>query len=212
MSDSLIQAYRDVPELVSQLHLPVQSGSDRILALMKRNHTALEYKSIIRRLREARPDLSLSSDFIIGFPGESAVDFEATMQLIEELRFDHAFSFIYSPRPGTPAASLPDDVSSEEKKARLARLQARVAEFAVEFNQSMVGTVQRVLVDRPSRRDAQEMAGRTDSNRVVNFAGSPDLIGRFASVRITDALPNSLRGELLELAEARANPSVAYGS
>lgn len=212
MSDTLIQAYRDVPELVSQLHLPVQSGSDRILALMKRNHTALEYKSIIRRLREARPDLSLSSDFIIGFPGESAADFEATMQLIEELRFDHAFSFIYSPRPGTPAASLPDDVSGEEKKARLARLQSRVAEFAVEFNQSLVGTVQRVLVDRPSRRDAQEMAGRTESNRVVNFAGSPDLIGRFASVRITDALPNSLRGEFLGLAEARAGSSIAYGS
>ncbi len=212
MSDSLIQAYRDVPELVSQLHLPVQSGSDRILALMKRNHTALEYKSIIRRLREARPDLSLSSDFIIGFPGETDADFEATMQLIEDLRFDHAFSFIYSARPGTPAASLPDDVSIDVKKARLARLQARVAEFAAEFNQSLVGSVQRVLVDRPSRRDAQEMAGRTESNRVVNFAGSSDLIGRFVNVRITDALPNSLRGDYLGPAETRVGSRVAYGS
>jgi tRNA-2-methylthio-N6-dimethylallyladenosine synthase len=212
MSDSLIQAYRDVPELVSQLHLPVQSGSDRILALMKRNHTALEYKSIIRRLREARPDLSLSSDFIIGFPGESAADFEATMQLIEELRFDHAFSFIYSARPGTPAAALPDDVGNDEKKARLARLQARIAEFSVEFSQSMIGSTQRVLVDRPSRRDAQEMAGRTENNRVVNFAGSADLIGRFVNVRITDALPNSLRGDYLGLAEDRVGSRVAYGS
>ncbi len=204
MSDSLIQAYAEVPQLVSHLHLPVQSGSDRILALMKRKHTALEYKAIIRRLRAARPDLSLSSDFIIGFPGESEVDFEATMQLIEELRFDHSFSFIYSARPGTPAASLPDDVSLEEKKARLARLQARIAEFAAEYSQAMIGTVQRVLVERPSRKDEQEMAGRTDNNRVVNFAADATVLGKFVNVRITAAFPNSLRGELLGVAEDTA--------
>ena len=197
MSDSLIQAYRDVPQLVSQLHLPVQSGSDRILALMKRNHTALEYKAIIRRLREARPDLSLSSDFIIGFPGETDADFEATMQLIEELRFDHSFSFIYSARPGTPAAALPDDVGLEIKKARLARLQSRIAELTAEYSRAMIGSVQRVLVDRPSRKNPQELAGRTDNNRVVNFAADPSVIGRFVRVRITEALPNSLRGEYL---------------
>ena len=204
MSDSLIQVYAEVPKLVGHLHLPVQSGSDRILALMKRKHTVLEYKAIIRRLREARPGLSLSSDFIIGFPGESAEDFEATMRLIEEIRFDQSFSFIYSPRPGTPAAALPDDVSLEEKKARLARLQARINGFATEYSQAMVGSVQRVLVDRPSRKDAQEIAGRTENNRVVNFAGDAALIGRFVKVRITDALPNSLRGELLGLDEAEA--------
>ncbi|HWS03737.1 MAG TPA: tRNA (N6-isopentenyl adenosine(37)-C2)-methylthiotransferase MiaB [Gammaproteobacteria bacterium] len=201
MSDSLIQAYAEVPQLVSHLHLPVQSGSDRILALMKRKHTALEYKAIIRRLRAARPDLSLSSDFIIGFPGESEVDFEATMQLIEELHFDHSFSFIYSARPGTPAASLPDDVSLEEKKARLARLQTRIAEFAAEYSQAMIGTVQRVLVERPSRKDEQEMAGRTDNNRVVNFAADATVLGKFVNVRITAAFPNSLRGEFLGVAE-----------
>ena len=202
MSDSLIRVYAEVPQLVSHLHLPVQSGSDRILALMKRKHTVLEYKAIIRRLREARPDLSLSSDFIIGFPGESAEDFEATMRLIEDVRFDQSFSFIYSPRPGTPAAALPDDVSLDEKKARLARLQTRINGFAAEYSQAMVGSVQRVLVDRPSRKDGREMAGRTENNRVVNFAGDADLIGRFAKVRITAALPNSLRGELLGLDEA----------
>ncbi|MFA7387148.1 MAG: TRAM domain-containing protein, partial [Thiohalobacteraceae bacterium] len=202
MSDSLIQVYAEVPQLAGHLHLPVQSGSDRILALMKRKHTVLEYKAIIRRLREVRPDLSLSSDFIIGFPGESAEDFEATMRLIEEIRFDQSFSFIYSPRPGTPAAALPDDVSLEEKKARLARLQARINAFATEYSQAMVGSVQRVLVDRPSRKDAQEIAGRTENNRVVNFAGDAALIGRFVKVRITGAMPNSLRGELLGLDEA----------
>jgi tRNA-2-methylthio-N6-dimethylallyladenosine synthase len=207
MSDSLIQAYAEVPQLVSHLHLPVQSGSDRILALMKRKHTALEYKAIIRRLRAARPDLSLSSDFIIGFPGESEVDFEATMQLIEELHFDHSFSFIYSARPGTPAASLPDDVSLEEKKARLARLQTRIAEFAAEYSQAMIGTVQRVLVERPSRKDEQEMAGRTDNNRVVNFAADATVLGKFVNVRITAAFPNSLRGEFLGVAEDTARVS-----
>ncbi|MFZ5621720.1 MAG: tRNA (N6-isopentenyl adenosine(37)-C2)-methylthiotransferase MiaB [Pseudomonadota bacterium] len=201
MSDSLIQAYREVPKLVGHLHLPVQSGSDRILALMKRKHTALEYKAIVRRLREARPDLSLSSDFIVGFPGETEADFEATMALIEELRFDHSFSFVYSARPGTPAASLPDDVGLEEKKARLARLQARINEFAAGYSEAMVGTVQRVLVDRPSRKDANEMSGRTENNRVVNFAAHPALLGRFVDVRITAALPNSLRGEYVALAD-----------
>ena len=205
MSDSLIQAYREVPQLVSHLHLPVQSGSDRILALMKRKHTALEYKAIIRRLREARPDLSLSSDFIVGFPGETAADFEATMALIEELRFDHSFSFIYSARPGTPAAALPDDVGLDEKKARLARLQARINDFAAAYSAAMVGTVQRVLVDRPSRKDANEMAGRTENNRVVNFAAAPALLGKFVDVRITAALPNSLRGEFVAVAEADAS-------
>ena len=204
MSDSLIQVYAEVPQLVGHLHLPVQSGSDRILALMKRKHTVLEYKAIIRRLREARPDLSLSSDFIIGFPGESAEDFEATMRLIEDIRFDQSFSFIYSPRPGTPAAALPDDVSLEEKKVRLARLQARINAFATAYSQTMVGSVQRVLVDRPSRKDAHEIAGRTENNRVVNFAGDAALIGRFVKLRITAALPNSLRGELLGLDEAEA--------
>lgn len=201
MSDSLIEAYREVPALVSHLHLPVQSGSDRVLALMKRNHTALEYKSIIRRLRAARPDLSLSSDFIIGFPGETDADFEATLQLIEELRFDQSFSFIYSARPGTPAASLPDDVTLSVKKARLARLQARISAFAAEYSQAMVGTVQRVLVDRPSRKDVSQLSGRTENNRVVNFDADRSCLGHFVKVRITEALPNSLRGEYLGLDE-----------
>jgi tRNA-2-methylthio-N6-dimethylallyladenosine synthase len=195
-SDSLIQAFAEVPELVSHLHLPVQSGSDRILALMKRGHTALEYKSKIRRLREARPGISLSSDFIIGFPGETEADFEATMKLIDDIGFDHSFSFIYSARPGTPAASLPDDVPLAVKKERLARLQARILEQANTISASMVGSEQVILVERPSRKNPGEMAGRTENNRVVNFPGSKDLIGEFVSVRITEALPNSLRGEL----------------
>ena len=209
MSDSLIQAYREVPKLVSHLHLPVQSGSDRILALMKRKHTALEYKAIIRKLREARPDISLSSDFIVGFPGETEQDFEATMNLIEELRFDHSFSFVYSARPGTPAASLPDDVSQDEKKARLARLQARILDFAAGYSKAMVGTVQRILVDRPSRKNAHELSGRTENNRVVNFAADPALLGKFVNVRITAALPNSLRGEFVGLAEESAGATAA---
>jgi tRNA-2-methylthio-N6-dimethylallyladenosine synthase len=200
MSDNLIQVYADVPALVGQLHLPVQSGSDRVLALMKRNHTALEYKAIIRRLREARPGISLSSDFIVGFPGETDTDFEATMDLIDAVRFDHSFSFIYSPRPGTPAAGLPDDVSMEVKKARLQRLQERINQLATEYSQAMIGTEQRVLVEGPSRKSPAQMSGRTDNNRVVNFAADPALIGRFVTVRITEALPNSLRGELLDVA------------
>jgi len=197
MSDSLIQVYREVPELVGHLHLPVQSGSDRVLAAMKRNHTALEYKSRIRRLRAARPGISLSSDFIVGFPGETEADFEATMQLIEEVGFDHSYSFIYSRRPGTPAAELPDDVPLAAKKQRLARLQARIQDMAAAISAAMVGTAQRILVDGPSRKDPAQMAGRTENNRVVNFDASADLIGRFVTVRISEALPNSLRGELL---------------
>ncbi len=203
-SDSLIEAFAEVPQLVSHLHLPVQSGSDRILALMKRGHTALEYKSKIRRLREARPDLSLSSDFIVGFPGETDADFEATMRLIEEIGFDHSFSFIYSARPGTPAASMPDDVPLEVKKARLARLQARINEQAMAISEAMVGSEQTILVERPSRKDPGQMAGRTENNRVVNFPGDEGLIGRFVTVRITEALPNSLRGELVADAAALA--------
>ena len=194
MSDSLIRAYAEVPQLVSHLHLPVQSGSDRILGLMKRGHTVLEYKATLRRLREARPDICLSSDFIVGFPGETEADFEATMQLIEEVGFDRSFSFVYSPRPGTPAANLVDDVPIAVKQERLARLQSRINDMAMAISQSMVGTVQRVLVERPSVKDAAQMAGRTANNRVVNFPGSTDIIGRFMNIEITEALPNSLRG------------------
>jgi len=194
--DSLIEAYRDVPKLASYLHLPVQSGSDRILALMKRGHTALEYKQKIRRLREARPGISLSSDFIVGFPGETDRDFEATMQLIEELGFDQSFSFIYSRRPGTPAASLPDDVPHEVKQARLERLQAHIDAHALSISRAMVGTVQRVLVERPAKKDPRQLAGRTENNRWVNFDGPPSLIGRFVDLVVTEAMPNSLRGRL----------------
>ncbi len=201
-SDSLIDVYADVPELVSHLHLPLQSGSDRILMLMKRGHSAFEYKQKIRRLREVRPDISLSSDFIVGFPGETAQDFEHTMRLIEEIGFDQSFSFIYSRRPGTPAADMPDDVPHAVKQERLARLQHTINNMAQQISRSMVGTVQRVLVDRLSRKDPNEIAGRTENNRVVNFAGPKELIGGFADVRITEALPNSLRGELVNTAEA----------
>ncbi len=194
-TDSLIQAYAEVPQLVSFLHLPVQSGSDRVLALMKRGHTALEYKAKIRKLREARPDISISSDFIVGFPGETEADFEATMRLIEEVGFDQSFSFIYSPRPGTPAAELPDDVPLDVKKARLARLQATINRQAQAISQGMVGSVQRILVEGPSRKDPNELSGRTGNNRVVNFPGEGALIGEFVDVRISEALPNSLRGE-----------------
>ncbi|HFD78898.1 MAG TPA: tRNA (N6-isopentenyl adenosine(37)-C2)-methylthiotransferase MiaB [Gammaproteobacteria bacterium] len=197
MSDSLIRVYAEVPELVSHLHLPVQSGSDRILAAMKRNHTALEYRSRIRRLREVRPDISLSSDFIVGFPGETEDDFEATMRLIEEVGFDHSYSFIYSRRPGTPAAEMPDDVPLPVKKRRLARLQARITEMAAEIAAAMVGSEQRILVEGPSRKDPAQMAGRTENNRVVNFDAGPELVGRFVRVRVTEAMPNSLRGEFL---------------
>jgi len=202
MSDSLIQAYAEVPKLVSFLHLPLQSGSDRILALMKRGHTTLEYKGIIRRLREVRPDICISSDFIVGFPGETEEDFQATLRMVEEIGFDHSFSFIYSQRPGTPAADLPDDVALETKKARLARLQQLINSNAQRISRQMVGTVQRVLVDGPSRKNPLELTGRTENNRAVNFPGDAALAGQFADVRITEALPNSLRGELVRAAAA----------
>jgi len=200
-SDSLIQAYAEVPELVSFVHLPVQSGSDRVLAAMKRGHMAIEYKSKIRRLREARPDITLSSDFIIGFPGETDADFEQTMQLIEDIGFDHSFSFIYSARPGTPASSLEDNVPMEAKKQRLARLQQRINEMAAAISADMVGSVQRVLVERPSKKDARQMAGRTENNRVVNFDGNERLIGHFVDVKITEAFANSLQGEFLDISD-----------
>ncbi len=195
-SDSLIEVYRDVPELVSFLHLPVQSGSDRILAAMKRGHTVLEYKSKMRRLREARPDICISSDFIVGFPGETETDFAATLALIDEVGFDQSYSFIYSRRPGTPAADYPDDVPPEAKQQRLSRLQQRISNNAQIISRNMVGTVQRILVERPSRKDPAKLAGRTENNRVVNFSGDQGLIGQFVDVTITEALPNSLRGEL----------------
>ena len=194
--DSLIEAYRDVPQLANHLHLPVQSGSDRVLALMKRGHTVLEYKQKIRRLREARPDISVSSDFIVGFPGETDRDFDATMALIEEIGFDQSFSFIYSRRPGTPAASVPDDVPHAVKQARLERLQAHIDAHSLSISRGMVGSVQRVLVERTSKKDALQLAGRTENNRWVNFDGPASLIGRFADVRVTEALANSLRGRL----------------
>ncbi|MGD8999732.1 MAG: tRNA (N6-isopentenyl adenosine(37)-C2)-methylthiotransferase MiaB [Granulosicoccaceae bacterium] len=198
MTDSLINAYAEVPELVSHLHLPVQSGSDKILTAMKRKHTAAQYTDIIERLRAVRPDLSLSSDFIIGFPGETDQDFEDTMQLIEEVGFDHSFSFIFSARPGTPAADLDDDVPHSVKQARLERLQTRISEMAQAISQAMVGTTQRVLVTGPSRKDPCMLSGRTENNRVVNFAGDASLVGEFVELRITEALPNSLRGECLD--------------
>ena len=197
-SDSLVEVYKEVPELVSFLHLPVQSGSDRILSMMKRGHSALEYKSKIRRIREARPDIYLSSDFIVGFPGETDADFQATMQLIKDIRFDQSFSFIYSPRPGTPASSLPDDVPMEVKKQRLAELQACINEFALEYSREMVGTTQDILVHGVSKKNTEELAGRTENNRVVNFdPQGQDLIGKIIPVKITEAYNNSLRGELL---------------
>ena len=194
-SDSLIEVYAEVPELVSHLHLPVQSGSDRILAMMKRNHTVLEYKSKLRRLKKIRPDISFSSDFIIGFPGESDADFEATMNLIADIGFDASFSFIYSARPGTPAADLPDDVPMDVKKQRLAILQQRISQQALEISRRMVGSRQRILVDGFSKKDPGQLKGRTENNRVVNFASDDiDLIGQFVDLTIIEALPNSLRG------------------
>jgi tRNA-2-methylthio-N6-dimethylallyladenosine synthase len=204
-SQSLVDAYGEVPELANYLHLPVQSGSDRILGLMKRGHTVLEYRQKIRRLREKRPDISLSSDFIVGFPGETEKDFEATMSLIRDLNFDQSFSFIFSPRPGTPAASLPDDVPIEVKKARLARLQEQVRSQAAAISRGMVGSVQRILVEGTSRKDAAVLAGRTENNRVVNFSGNPRLIGNFVDVVITEALSNSLRGRVVVSPAGSAN-------
>lgn len=194
---SLIDAFAEIPKLCNYLHLPVQSGSDRILAAMRRGYTTLEYKSIIRKLRKVRPDISLASDFIVGFPGETEADFEATLKLAEEVGFDASFSFIFSPRPGTPAAELPDDVSSAVKHQRLDRLQAQLQRQADAISAAMVGTVQRVLVERVSKKDALELAGRTDNNRVVNFAGNPRLIGTLVDVTITSAMPHSLRGEIV---------------
>ena len=195
-SDSLIEAYRDVPKLANYLHLPVQSGSDRILGAMKRGYTALEFKQKIRKLRAVRPDISISSDFIVGFPGETEADFDKTMKLIEDVGFDQSFSFIYSRRPGTPAADLPDDVSDEAKHARLSRLQAHINAHSFELSKAMVGTTQRILVTGTSRKDANELTGKTENMRQVNFAGHPRLIGGFVDVVITDALPNSLRGRV----------------
>ena len=197
-SDSLIEVYDEVPELVSHLHLPVQSGSDRVLMAMKRGHTCLEYKSKLRRIKAKRPDISFSSDFIIGFPGETEADFAATMKLIEEIGFDTSFSFIYSRRPGTPASDLPDDVTEETKKQRLHILQSRITQNALQISRRMVGSTQRILVNGYSKKDPGQLSGRTENNRVVNFrCDNPDLIGHFADVKIVEALPNSLIGELI---------------
>lgn len=195
-SDTLIQAYAEEPKLANHLHLPVQSGSDRILSRMKRNYTALEFKSKIRKLRQVRPDISISSDFIVGFPGETDKDFEATIDLIQAIGFDHSYSFIYSPRPGTPAANLPDDVSLDVKKQRLSILQDRIKQKAQAISQSMVGTTQRILVTGPSKRDPHQLSGRTENNRLVHFEGSRELIGHMVDILITEAKPNSLRGRL----------------
>ena len=197
-SDNLIQAYADIPALVDHLHLPVQSGSDRILEAMKRGHTAEDYRERIRKLREVRPNISLSSDFIVGFPGETQVEFEETMALIDEIGFDTSFSFIYSARPGTPAAGLEDEIPETMKKAWLQVLQARIRGQAEAISLAMVGTDQRVLVMSEAKKGAGQLAARTENNRVVNFEGAPSLIGAFAKVRITEALPNSLRGTLID--------------
>jgi tRNA-2-methylthio-N6-dimethylallyladenosine synthase len=195
--DSLVAAFAEVPKLANYLHLPVQSGSDRILALMKRGYTRLEYRQKIRRLRAVRPDISLSSDFIVGFPGETEADFRETLELVTDVGFDQSFSFIYSRRPGTPAAALPDEVPHAVKQERLARLQAAIDRQARRISESMVGSRQRVLVERPSRRDPRQLAGRTENMRWVNFDGPASLVDRFADVRITEAMPNSLRGRLV---------------
>ena len=195
-SDSLVEAYRDVPELANYLHLPVQSGSDRVLAAMKRGYTALEFKQKIRKLRAVRPDISISSDFIVGFPGETDADFEKTMKLIADVGFDQSFSFIYSRRPGTPAADLPDEVPDDVKHARLSRLQAHINEYSAGISRAMVGSVQRVLVTGPSRKDPNELTGKTENMRSVNFAAPPRLVGHFVDVVITEALTNSLRGRV----------------
>ncbi len=196
LGQDLVEAFADVPALASHLHLPVQSGSDRVLRRMKRTYTVDEYREKVHRLREARPDLALSSDFIVGFPGETEADFSRTLALVEELAFDVSFSFIYSPRPGTPAAELPDDVPPEVKKTRLAVLQEALSRHAAAHASALVGTRQEVLVTGPSRKDPGMLSGRTRGNRVVNFEGAPGLVGRFATVEVTEALPNSLRGRL----------------
>ncbi|MEO8202885.1 MAG: MiaB/RimO family radical SAM methylthiotransferase, partial [Betaproteobacteria bacterium] len=194
----LIQAYAEIPKLADHLHLPVQSGSDRVLAAMKRGYTGLEYRSIVRRLRRVRPGISLSSDFIVGFPGESEADFEATMALVADIGFDDSYSFVYSARPGTPAADLADDTAPDVKLDRLRRLQAKIAAQAAAISSAMVGTVQQVLVEGPSRKDPGEWAGRSANNRTVNFGARGELAGKFADVRITQALTHTLRGELVD--------------
>ena len=204
-SDSLVEAYRDVPQLANYLHLPVQSGSDRVLGAMKRGYTALEFKQKIRRLRAVRPDISISSDFIVGFPGESDADFDKTMQLIEDVGFDQSFSFIYSRRPGTPAADLPDEVSDPVKHARLEQLQQHINAHAAGISRAMVGSVQTVLVEGPSKKDPNELTGKTENMRSVNFPGHPRLVGQFVEVVITEALSNSLRGRV---ATAPQEPSL----
>lgn len=193
----LIQAYNQLPKLVNHLHLPVQSGSDRILAAMKRGYSVLEYKSIIRKLRTIRPDISLSSDFIVGFPGETEADFQATLKLVEDMNFDESYSFIYSPRPGTPASDLPDDMSQEGKLERLHRLQAQLSLQSRKISQQMVGSIQRVLLEGVSKKNFDELSGRTDNNRVVNLAGNSELIGQFVNVRINEARAHSLRGDII---------------
>ncbi|MEJ2794277.1 tRNA (N6-isopentenyl adenosine(37)-C2)-methylthiotransferase MiaB [Iodobacter sp. LRB] len=199
MTQRIVDCYRTLPKLVSHLHLPVQAGSDRVLVNMKRGYTTLEFKSLVRKLKEARPDICLSSDFIVGFPGETEDDFERTMKLINDVGFDASFSFVYSRRPGTPAADLPDDVPEELKLTRLRRLQTRIDELALDVNKNMIGTVQRVLVEGMARKnpELQELAGRTDNNRIVNFAGNPRLINQFVEVLITETFPHSLKGEIV---------------
>lgn len=196
-SDSLIEVYADVPELVNHLHLPIQSGSDRILMMMKRGHSAFEYKQKIKKLREIRPTISISSDFIIGFPGETDEDFNHTMALIKDIGFDTSYSFIYSRRPGTPASDIPDDVPLDVKQERLRQVQHAINDGAQRINRIMVGTTERILVIRASRKDPEEMAGRTENNRVVNFKGSPDMVGQFVDVKIVDSYATSLRGEVV---------------
>lgn len=196
-TDDIIEVYRDTPELVSFLHLPVQSGSDRVLNMMSRTHTGLEYKAIIRKLRAARPDIQISSDFIVGFPGETQQDFEQTMKLIADVNFDMSYSFIFSARPGTPAADMVDDVPEDEKKQRLYILQDRITQQAMAWSRRMLGTVQRILVEGTSRKSIMELAGRTENNRMVNFEGDPNMVGKFVDVEITEVRTNSLRGKVL---------------
>ncbi len=200
-TDDIVEVYKDTPELVSFVHLPVQSGSDRVLNMMGRTHTALEYKSIIRKLRAARPDIQVSSDFIVGFPGETQQDFEQTMKLIADIDFDMSYSFIFSARPGTPAADMVDDVSEDEKKQRLYILQERISQQAMQYSRRMQGSVQRILVEGTSRKSIMELSGRTENNRIVNFEGTPDMIGKFADVEIVEVYPNSLRGKLVRTEE-----------
>ena len=200
MSPRLIQCFATLPKLSSHLHLPVQAGSDRVLMAMKRGYTALEYKSLIRKLRAVLPDLTVTSDFIIGFPGETDAEFEKTLQLIDDIGFDQSFSFVYSPRPGTPAAEMADETPADIKMARLAKLQNKITAHSKILSAALLGSVQRVMVENISRKDANEVAGRTDSNRIVNFAGSPRLIGHMVDVTITEVLPNTLRGEICHVA------------